>query len=178
MQILADIMRITTALIALYVFYATHKALGVIVFGTALFSFVFKLRKGLFLEESRKADYWELIGVALVLANSLIIAFVDYNNPHFAWLDIPMHLAGGVFAGLWARLALIKNGERFDLKNIIMLLGIVALVGVFWEFFEWIIDHTLGVWFSLPQVQASVDDTMGDLLFDLLGGIAVFFLKK
>jgi len=176
MRILADIGRITIILIALYVFFAAHKVLGMIIFGTALFSFIFKLRKGLFLEPSRRADGWELFGVALVLANTLIIGFGNYNDLRLSWLDIPMHLAGGAFAAWWAMLAF--DEEKFaGLKNLIIPLGVAALLGVGWEFFEWIGDHTFLQWYTLPLAQLTLNDTMADLLFDLLGGLAVFFLN-
>jgi len=59
---------------------------------------------------------------------------------------------------------------------ILLTLGLVALVGVCWEFFEYIANNYIAV----GEMQGNLADTMGDLLADLLGGLAVglYFLPK
>lgn len=180
MNKVSHILRGAVFFVALYAGFSIHPVMGLILFATGLFSFVFKLRKALFLEASKRADYWEVFGVALVLANSLIIGFGNYNDPYLSWLDIPMHLAGGAFAAWWAMLSIrqLADKEFGRLRSLILVLGIAAFVGVGWEFFEWIGDHTLVQWYALPIVQLTLADTMSDLLFDLLGGAAIFFFSK
>ena len=57
------------------------------------------------------------------------------------------------------------------------ILVFIAATGVFWEIIEFSFDELLGT-----KMQYSLDDTVGDLVFDLFGGIAVaaagpFYLK-
>jgi len=62
-------------------------------------------------------------------------------------------------------------------KTVFDLIMITMAFGVFWEFLEWITDYLFS-WNS----QTSLNDTMGDLFADTLGGIFIgiigFFLIK
>lgn len=73
---------------------------------------------------------------------------------------------------------IFHNGSLW--KNILLLLGLLALVSVGWELLEYSRDHILTRFaffnklaFLKPYslAQPSNVDTMGDLMFDLLGGI-------
>jgi len=92
----------------------------------------------------------------------------------FPWLDIPLHLLGGLFIGLGA--IWLDNqsarffGERHPLEKLILVLGVVCLVGVFWEFFEFGLDYFYSLGIVGFKSQLSVADTIGDLFLDLLGG--------
>ena len=93
------------------------------------------------------------------------------------WFDIPMHLAGGAWVGV---LFLYLFGERFpaafDIKKnavatALFLLGFTALVGIGWEVYEYIFDaFVLRAYPLLGRAQASVADTVADLVNDLIGG--------
>ena len=88
-----------------------------------------------------------------------------------------MHLAGG----LWVGMVAIHFSRNFSFHGkvlFLLVLGIVAIIGIFWEFFEFGLSK---IWESMGRAgffQPSIDDTLGDLLADLLGGIVAFILFK
>lgn len=72
-----------------------------------------------------------------------------------------------------------KKAPLFQTKlpsffTLILILGFVALVGVFWELYELAVDKiiTKNNYIRLFQ-QGGLLDTLKDLLVDLLGGLAV-----
>ena len=104
-----------------------------------------------------------------------------YRNWYWdvSWLDVPMHLLGGFFAAvlvLWLRK---KNPALFSGDNLIadfiVILGLVSLISVFWEFFEFFLDYYSGA--TALKNQLSVSDTMFDLFFDLSGGVVAYVLE-
>ena len=95
-------------------------------------------------------------------------------------IDKVLHMMGG----FWVALLALYMGRRFfgepalgarPLISFVLVLGIVALVGIIWELFEFSLD----VFFAssnVPLQQGGLVDTMIDLIFDLLGGsLATFF---
>lgn len=101
------------------------------------------------------------------------------------WIDMPMHFLGGLLLGvltLWLfyfsdKVTMPENSRWFIL---FIILGGVALGGTLWEFSEFGIDY---FWFKNNfdlRNQLGVQDTMGDLFFDLTGGLmaGVLFLWK
>ncbi len=174
MQSLFYGLRVGIFFIGGYALFHLGPVMGIFIFATGLFSFLFKLRYPLFLSHSAYADFWELSGTIILFLNSFVLAFLDYNSISYGWLDIPMHLAGGMFVAFWVLLAFEEDFASLALsKSILVILGITALIGVGWEFFEWTFDHIVGIRYHLPAAQVSLRDTMGDLLFDILGGLLV-----
>lgn len=97
----------------------------------------------------------------------------------FLWLDNVMHFAGGAWLGgffWWARGRFPAHfGEpRSTLGFALQLLAMVALVGVFWEFYEFGSDFILERGISSYELlgPSGVADTMSDLFFDLAGGFS------
>ncbi len=104
------------------------------------------------------------------------------------WLDIPMHLIGG----MWVALLFVYLFEKYLLKleqvhffrSLILALGFVALIGILWEFYEYLSDvyiykiHPLNLVFN-PK---NYPDTLSDIVNDLVGGTAVlsiiYLLRK
>lgn len=132
--------------------------------------------------------------IFIFLALFLIHAVAIYFSLYWIvdWLDIVMHFLGGIWLSLIA-LWLFYFSGKMNVSGIsfgwqlFFLVGLVALGGVLWEFFEFIFDNIFlannigGIIISLPGcVQLGVADTMLDLLFDLLGGLigGLIFLKK
>ena len=118
----------------------------------------------------------KLFPVFILLVAIYLINFLLYDNIYSAYnqihLDKLMHLAGGM-AIAWlaivffaARLNYLPSFDRF-----LILLGMVALVGVLWEFAEYLgqfiptISHYLS--------GGDLADTLGDLAADLSGGAIV-----
>ncbi|MDO8625522.1 MAG: hypothetical protein Q7R47_05545 [Candidatus Diapherotrites archaeon] len=106
----------------------------------------------------------------------------------YPYYDIPMHYAGGLAMGVlglavWDHLV---RGVRFSVKKkwlsgaftAFCVLGFVALIGIGWEWFEFLFDAFVAERFDLAVTQASVADTMGDFFFDLAGGASVVLWRK
>ena len=107
----------------------------------------------------------------------------------FPWFDIPMHFLGGfllaiIFFYFW-RFAHISIGTGVSsVPNVfvalVLTLGFVALIGVFWEFYEFLRDFYLLTGGKISVFQNSFADTVKDLFFDLVGGTTAFaiFYKR
>ncbi|RJQ31311.1 hypothetical protein C4572_02670 [Candidatus Parcubacteria bacterium] len=102
------------------------------------------------------------------------------------WLDALMHLLGGTLVGaffIWwgyfsGKLDLPKNSTLF---LVVFTLGGVALVGVLWEFYEFVIDKLVTKDNHISIFQPGLVDTLQDLFLDLVGGLLVglkFLFKK
>ncbi len=121
----------------------------------------------------------------------LIIFVVHLAGNYYGWyltthLDIPMHIAGGAWVALFF---FYLFGERFGymlpesrLARFIFALGFVALVGIGWEFFEYLtevfVTHQLAFGCMEPN---GLFDTLKDLFDDLIGGTlasSVWILTK
>ena len=128
-----------------------------------------------------------LIGVILVFNR---IAYVsDWYSIH-EWLDIPMHFAGGFAMGFLA-LALWNHAVQnvsFQ-KNLhpalkvlfhyLAIVGCVALVGIAWEWYEFLFDYYASqVSVVFRPLQMGIGDTMADFFFDLLGGSVAFLIFR
>ena len=99
----------------------------------------------------------------------------------FPWYDIVMHIAGGFWTGL---LFFYIFEERFQfyssrtnpLITFALVLGFAALIGVLWEFYEYLADVFILKKHPLTAQQGSVFDTLLDLFNDLVGaGFAALF---
>lgn len=68
----------------------------------------------------------------------------------------------------------ITNNQ--SLINLVLILSFVALIGVLWELWEFSYDFFIS---SYPQpLQQGMADTMGDLFFDLVGGLTAFVFYR
>lgn len=85
------------------------------------------------------------------------------------WFDAPMHFAGGIWLAatvLWIQYE--RKGRPLPNFYKILVVSLVAAVGIgfLWEIFEALLSLKL-----LGHINA-MPDTLGDLFFDTLGGIA------
>lgn len=100
------------------------------------------------------------------------------------WADIPMHFFGGFATALLALAIHSRVFSNAKTKQIpvwyllIFVIGFVMIVGVFWEFHEYILDHTVSIWYGYPISQISLTDTMKDFFDDLFGAFVAFILFK
>lgn len=89
-------------------------------------------------------------------------------------VDKIIHVLGGMSIALSAMAAIeifnktgeLKISNKFITATII--LSLVALAAVSWEFLEFTLDHL-----AHTRMQPSLADTMGDLLAGLCGGVGV-----
>ena len=91
------------------------------------------------------------------------------------WLDIPMHIAGGAWVGLLfcyifsTRTRFADPGRK--LPFLILGLGFVSLIGILWEFYEFLMDIVIfKAYLPLEAPGYILFDTHTDFLNDLIGG--------
>lgn len=114
--------------------------------------------------------------IALLGANLLWIYVVGGGGPvFFGEFDSVLHGVGGLLVGLVAARYIFgaAHTEFFSSKRlhyIIVIVSFTVLVGVLWEFSEFLSDQLLSPP-ALLRSQPSIGDTMFDLFFDMIGGI-------
>jgi len=92
------------------------------------------------------------------------------------WLDIPMHLIGGMWVALLFIYLFEKNMHDLRrvhfLKALVLCLGFVALIGILWEFYEYLADVYIFKIHPLFEVTnpKNYPDTLTDIVNDLVGG--------
>lgn len=134
------------------------------------------------------------------------VAMVNFWYWSVFWLDMVMHFIGGFWVALlffWLRQkrrftqisTQINADEKinFNLENnqrksalslresalwtIVSCLSFVALIAVFWEFFEFLYDVFISSKGYFEIAQQGVADTISDLFFGLLGGLIAAILN-
>ena len=98
----------------------------------------------------------------------------------YGWVDIAQHLAGGFFVAMFMVVYLRNNLANNFLKNVVVIVGATVLVGVLWEFAEYIANQALiepsYKYFGIrAYFMGDLQDTIGDLLNDIIGS-SVFSL--
>lgn len=122
------------------------------------------------------------LGTLLLITHLINVANNWYRT--ITWVDIPQHFGAGVLAALtfyWLsyRFRNALNLERNPSFTLLLVLSWTALLGVSWEFFEFIHDEMVmffGLKFQLAQL--SNFDTMKDLFNDLMGGLALTIFMR
>jgi hypothetical protein len=118
----------------------------------------------------------------LLLALSIVaIALLNFAGLQFEWyvaarwMDIPMHIAGGAWIALafWYVAHDRLKAISFEKKWLVFAagVGVVAIVGIFWEIWELILSVYIKEQFTLFHAPGDVYfDTLKDLFDDLVGG--------
>ena len=95
-------------------------------------------------------------------------------NYVFWWYDVVAHFLGGV----WVALSVLALKERNLISaNFLLVLGTVALVGVLWEFTEFVWDRYI-FQSGFTYLSGVYEDTLSDLFFDLIGGLAALIIVR
>ena len=123
------------------------------------------------------------IAIGLVLVLHVILLLTD--GYAIDQIDTPMHFLGGFVMALLG-LAIHQNvAGKYHAKHsplwyrYTFVVGFAMLIGVAWEFHEYVFDQTISVWYDLQRAQHSLADTMKDFLLDWLGAsVAFFWFKK
>ncbi|HTL39528.1 MAG TPA: hypothetical protein VL306_01830 [Methylomirabilota bacterium] len=124
-----------------------------------------------------------LITIVSIYALSLITLHFDLFN-RFVNLDNVFHFSGGVSIGMLALAIRHFVGKKYRTTGVpvwfdfLFVVGFVFMVGVLWEFYEYIQDHTFALTFHWAISQPSVHDTLGDLMWDGIGAIIGFILFR
>ena len=133
--------------------------------------------------------YFLLIFIILIFGGHILsLAVGEYYK--IWWADIVLHFFGGFWLGLLA-LWFIFNSGKFPFPTekaplyilILAVLSFAALIGVLWEFFEFILDEITGYKsYSAVVAIENFEDTIADLFFDIFGaflsGVFLKFRKK
>lgn len=88
------------------------------------------------------------------------------------WLDVPMHVAGGVAIAWFLHRALVNAGRAellapfHERTHHVLVQALVGTTTVLWEFAEFLSDRYLGT-----HAQGGLDDTLLDMLLGIAGGV-------
>src|SRR3990167_5610199 len=96
-----------------------------------------------------------------------------YGFYDFWWFDTVHHFLGGFFVAMLMVHYLADIKTKSKLKNYLIITGAVILIGVAWEFAEYIANQTLvePIYNSFgikAYFIGDLDDTLNDLLMDIL----------
>jgi len=126
-----------------------------------------------------KRAFFAILGV-LVIHGALIVT----GGYRINQIDVPMHLMGGFAMGLLGLAIHHAVASKYHTTHFpawyhyLFVVGFAMLIGIAWEFHEYIMDHTINTWYNLPFSQPSLADTMKDFLMDWIGASVAFTLFK
>lgn len=114
--------------------------------------------------------------VAFLVAIAVVNGLAEVNHWYwiYRWFDMPMHFAGGAWlAGFGVWWQYYRQGSYPP--SFFVTLGVCVLfafsIGLLWEAFEAVVSFA-----TVGHVNA-LDDTLGDIFFDILGGVSVAILR-
>ncbi|KKQ22339.1 hypothetical protein A2999_02125 [Candidatus Wolfebacteria bacterium RIFCSPLOWO2_01_FULL_38_11] len=113
-----------------------------------------------------------------------VLATVYYWYWKFTWLDIPMHFLGGFLTAMLFAYFIYPKLQIINHKTLIafiLFISFSALIGIFWEFYEFFYDIFISSRGFSGVMQYGAADTIADLLMDLSGAFvfsAIFMLSK
>lgn len=114
---------------------------------------------------------WKIFFSGVVVFSALLAVYVYslYAGLFFSiwWWDIPMHITGGVLAGLIGAWFASVLGYRVSYLSIFT--GVIVL-GVAVEVVEYLLDFTHSPFMSYPV------DIVKDMIDDLIGGAIVSYI--
>lgn len=142
--------------------------------------------------------------ISLLVFILLIHFFATVNHWYwtYSWFDIPMHFLGGFWVAMVyfmlrnqfqeVRPPVVAEGESPEglidhqyfggrtsqILMIVSCLSFVALIGVLWEFFEFLYDVFISSRGYSGFMQLGAADMIGDLFFDLLGASIFLIIYK
>lgn len=123
-------------------------------------------------------NYLAALIVLIGVSHSIVLfRHLQFTYP---WVDIPLHLVGGLWVGLFTLWLYYSDRTRFPEKDrtrsFVFTIALVSsmTVGAAWEIFEYVVNLlTVGEFYDIM-------DMLGDLLNDAIGALsgAVFFMKR
>ena len=115
---------------------------------------------------SRNLLIAQIISISVV-ACTHIVGLTHFLYWRWPWFDMPAHVLGGLWAGLFAAWAL---SLRKMPPRIMFCVGTAFVLGIIWESFEAVIGMT-----TFP---ADILDSLKDLSMGMIGGLAAYFLAR
>lgn len=117
--------------------------------------------------------------LAVIVLHIILMATGAYYA--FTSMDIPMHFLGGFVMAMLGMAIHHKVSSKSHTERIpwwyhyLFVIGFAMLIGIAWEFHEYILDNTFHFWYGWPESQLSLADTMGDFVLDWIGATIAFF---
>ena len=118
---------------------------------------------------------WAPLGVFVVHCVASL-GFDAYDR--LPWFDVPMHVLGGlaiayfIDRSLWLVLPPHASFPRRRHVEAVLIFSLVCTGAVLWELAEFLADRWAGT-----DSQIGLEDTLGDLLVGMLGGLAYLALR-
>lgn len=101
----------------------------------------------------------------VLLVTHLLAGAHDWYETRFLF-DKYMHFLGGAFVFFTLAMYFLRHIPMpFTGRQLFVLIVFSLIVGLLWEAFEYIVQHFTGV------LLATIPDSIGDVVFDLLGAI-------
>ncbi|OGF74380.1 hypothetical protein A2W57_02720 [Candidatus Giovannonibacteria bacterium RIFCSPHIGHO2_02_43_16] len=94
---------------------------------------------------------------------------------YYRWLDMVVHVMGGLLVGTIA-VYFIRDNNLSPFIVFWFVFGSAAIIGLFLEFFEFAMSHLPAGVSKFGFISQGLEDTLSDLLSDLIGGILAFSL--
>lgn len=109
--------------------------------------------------------------VALVAVLTIVGHFTPFSFTRYYWFEETLHFMGGVWLAAVFLYFFKNRSDIFDIKKnflatLTFVLGFTALVGIGWEFFEYLVWLFLG-----GGIIITLPDTMLDLFLDFAGAL-------
>lgn len=117
--------------------------------------------------------------LAVIVLHAVLMLGGAYYT--ITWLDAPMHFLGGLVMGMLGLAIHHAVANKHHTQQMpwwyhyLFVVGFAMLIGVAWEFHEYVLDNTLVIWYDWPKSQLSLADTMGDFVLDWVGASVAFF---
>lgn len=128
---------------------------------------------------NKKFPFWVLALIICVIG--IVNGAADYWHLYFyyRWLDIPMHLVGGMWVGLSALAiyyftSFVAEKSHAISRVLWIAVSSALIIGIGWEAFEWGVDQMTGL------KHVDVIDTLSDIMNDVIGTLVagVIFIRK
>jgi|SRR3989344_4646132 len=113
--------------------------------------------------------------LTVIFITNTIGIYLDWYD--YFWFDIVLHFSGGLFTALLFAAYLKPHlFPKTKLANIIIIVGATMMIGVVWEFAEYFAHETFSESASAAlgirvDFMGNLDDTITDLLMDMLGAL-------
>lgn len=125
-----------------------------------------------------------VIGGAIVATNFVVIWLFGDRTWTNWWIANVLHFLGGFYAFFFVRACFLYTKSKHQisappLAEIILFIVGAVIMGVFWEWFELLLDR-YRVFIEMKPSAMTYADNIGDLITDTLGAIAagVYAWKK
>lgn len=129
-------------------------------------------------------DFFHSLKFVVLLWAGIFVAWVltTIYEWHFYywWIDVILHFSGGFLVLAMTRYITVNwgnevIGEQKNFVTFLAFISFVAFVGVLWEFYEFVLDRYI-LFTGYTFLSGVFEDTLLDLVMDILGGITAFVL--